>query len=419
MSRIRTHLPLVVILLLALALRLGWVLRLGDTIDPGLPDQREYYEIARNHLAGNGLAFFDARFSQEVRAFRMPGYPLFLALCIGHVPAARIAQAVLDTSTVLAAFLLARRWLPGKTALIAALLVALNPFLIYFTGLLLTETLFTCLLTWGLVLLVWRRNFLWGGLVLALSIHVRPGAALLPLLLGILAVFVIRRFEPPGPQRWFKLPVGTTMLLLTVLALLPWAVRNKVVLGHWVWLSTGGGIARCDGFHADATGASDQRFVTGAEMRVRLRPLGELDRDRYLNEQASKWTSETMRKEPMRLAELSARKAARTWSPVPLSAEYGSRPLYRAVGWAYSAPLLALACAGLVSRSIDRPGKWLLLAVLVYLTMGAVATVGSLRYRMPGEPILAVLAAAAAQSALQWLSRPRYKREPENLAEQL
>ena len=37
---------------------------------------------------------------------------------------------------------------------------------------------------------------------------------------------------------------GTSMLLLTILMLLPWAIRNHRVLGQWVWTSTNAGITR-------------------------------------------------------------------------------------------------------------------------------------------------------------------------------
>ena len=64
----------------------------------------------------------------------------------------RLAQALLDTSTVLAIYLLARRFREERGALVAAAIVAVNPFLIYFSGLVLSETLFTAMLAWGLYL---------------------------------------------------------------------------------------------------------------------------------------------------------------------------------------------------------------------------------------------------------------------------
>ena len=84
---------------------------------------------------------------------------------------------MLDTSTILAVFLLARRFLPPAACVFAAVFVGFNPFLIYFSSLILSETLFIALLAWGMLLLtaryvVDRRDRA------PLSILVRPSAML-------------------------------------------------------------------------------------------------------------------------------------------------------------------------------------------------------------------------------------------------
>jgi hypothetical protein len=139
----------------ALLVRVGWVLRLStdEATLRVLPDQVEYLDLGRNLLQKRSLEFYDQRFEQTVKAYRTPGYPVLIAMCGANVRAVRLAQALLDTSTVLAAYLLARRWLPPRACLFAAFLVAINPFLIYFTGLILTETLFIAMLAWGMALL--------------------------------------------------------------------------------------------------------------------------------------------------------------------------------------------------------------------------------------------------------------------------
>ena len=383
------------ILLVALILRVGWaVSRPADdaSIDQ-LPDQREYLEIARSFFRGEGLNFADPRFVQTVYAYRTPGYPLFLAACGANVRIARIAQCLLDTSTVLAAYLLARRWLDSGPALFAAALVALNPFLVYFCGLLLTETLFTTLLAWGMVLLMSRRTIPWltGGAIIALSVLVRPGALGMPILLGVLAAIANRRTEEPYHRRW-PLPVGTTMLLLTLLALLPWAMRNHRVVGRWVWTSTNSGITSYDGFNPDAAGASDQGFV---RTMPQLRIMNETERNEYLGGLASQY----VRQNPRRSLELAGAKVARTWSPRPLSSEF-SRPAYVAAALAYSVPFDVLVLCGLLAGRIPRTAKLYLAGPALYLTLAAATSVGSLRYRIPAEVPMAVLAAAS----LGWLA---------------
>src|SRR5687768_18224785 len=97
-------LALWIVLLAALALRVGWgVTRpVDDAAINQLPDQREYLDTARTFLNGEGLSFADPRFGQRVYAHRTPGYPLLIAATGGNIRITRIVQAILDTSTVLA-----------------------------------------------------------------------------------------------------------------------------------------------------------------------------------------------------------------------------------------------------------------------------------------------------------------------------
>lgn len=405
------------ILLAALILRLGWVWHVSVSRQElsALPDQVEYFDLGRHLRGGEGLWFFDARFQDRVYAYRTPLYPMFLAACGTSPMAIRIVQGVLDTATVLAIFLLARRWLPKGPSLFAAALVAFNPYLIYFSGLLLTETLFTAMLAWGMVLIVrsggpWpaRKSlaFAWlgGALLLALSVLVRPGALLLPVALGIAAAFAHRTSpqsdvnrEAARAYRWWQLPPATTLLVLTGLVLLPWAVRNEVRVHSWVWTTTDKGITRYDGFNPDATGASDQAFVKRMPL---LNLMDEVARDRYLSDLADEY----VRAHPLRDVQLAGMKIARTWSPVPLSQQFGSRRLLVVIGLCFGLPVDLLILAGLLRRRLPRSAKALLLVPAIYFTAAATLSVGSLRYRIPADPPMAILAAAsiaARRSATQ------------------
>ena len=414
----REFMSLAGLLGVALVLRLGWGLLQPAVIDERLPDQREYLELAENLIAGEGLWFYDPRFYQDVKAFRTPGYPVFLAALGANVRAARAAQALLDVSTVLAAYLLARKWMGHWPSFMAAFLVAFNPFLVYFSGLILTETLYTAMLAWGMVLLAWERNFLWGGLVLAVSVLVRPSAVLLTVALGYAAVFATRVPGEIDTKRrpWMRVPVGATMLVLTALVLTPWAVRNKTVVGTWVVLTTNGGVTKYDGFHPEADGSSDQRFLATKEFAT-LRQLNEVQRDRVLSEKANEWIRQTWRERPRDLMKLTLLKVARTWSPVPLSDDFGSRWIYRAAALAFSIPFYLLVVVGLWTGprkgGLSGWGKLFLLTPAVYFTLVHAMTVGSLRYRVPVEPLLAVLAASGVMVIGAQFRPPEWKRAGE------
>ena len=232
-----------------------------------------------------------------------------------------------------------------------------------------------------------RWAWLGGGLLLALSVLVRPGAAALPLLLGLAAALANRADSTPRLPRW-PLPVLATMLLLTLLVLFPWAVRNRWVLKSWVWTSTNSGITQYDGFNPDADGSSDQRFVDSMPWTLDMTELG---RCRYFQQLADDWIAN----HPSQALGLAVVKVARTLSPVPLGSEYASRKIYVIVGLIFGSGLDVLILIGLWGQNLPRSAKWLLLAPLIYLVAAAALSVGSLRYRIPAEPPMAIVAAAA------------------------
>jgi 4-amino-4-deoxy-L-arabinose transferase-like glycosyltransferase len=399
------RIALAAVMLLGLGIRLAWGLRQPSdaaAIDR-LPDQREYLELGRHLLTHQGLWFIDPRFDSAVSAYRTPGYPLLVRWCAANPRIIRIVQAGLDCATVLAIFLLARRWLGVNGALIAAVLVALNPYLVFFSGLILSETLFTAMLCWGMALLVlsggpwpagWRVwPWLAGGLLLALAVLVRPGAFFLPVLLGVAAALANRLHHGPYRTTW-PLPVATLMLVLTAAVLFPWAARNRVLLGSWVWTATDAGITRYDGFNPDATGASNQSYVAYMPW---TRDMSEVARSRYWGQLADDW----IRAHPAQSLSLALIKIGRTWSPMPLSSEYGSRRIYVIVGLCYGVTLDVLVLAGLWLGGVGGPAKRMLLLPAIYFTVAAALSVGSLRYRIPAEPPMAILAASAVSRAYQ------------------
>jgi 4-amino-4-deoxy-L-arabinose transferase-like glycosyltransferase len=382
--------------------RLGWVFDQSRKPEPDakLPDQFEYLQLGRNLLQNRTLYFHDLRFDQNVYAYRAPGYPAFVAMFGGNVIAVRVAQALIDTSTVLAIYLLARRWLNSTGALTAAALVAFNPFLVYFTALILTETLFTAMLAWGIYLLTGAgRQSLFGILLLALTVHVRPSAIGLVILLAFVAGLRVR-FRTAIIQSAFAAAV-------VCLALAPWAIRNRLhpSLKTWIWTTTNSGITTYDGFHDAATGASDQSAFLD-RLLPDLKAMTEIQRDDFLGREAHKW----IRAHPGRSAKLALVKIARTWSPVPLSSNYGTR-LYVVAGLIYSVPLYILFLLGICCGQVPRSVKFLLAAPAIYFTAIHAVSVGSLRYRVPAEPPMGVIAGAAVCA---WTSRRRRNHSIDN-----
>jgi hypothetical protein len=455
----RHRFVLIAVLAGSVLVRLGWALsRLaGQASLSGLPDQVEYLGLARNFLHAGMLCFFDPRFGQTAWAYRMPGYPVFVAACGGSLRVVRGVQAVLDASTVLAVYLLGRRILDGRACLIAgagrpggarhsgrshlagmqpglpppaikeirqsaaaplwaAALVAVNPFLIYFGGLILSETLFTAMLAWGMYLLsdphpspppeyqgrgqnrrmpMGRVSWWAGVLLLSGSVIVRPEAAFLAPLL-VLAGWAMN-CASPAAYKWGWVSVVVCIGVI-FLMLLPWERRNSLILGRSVWLTTNGGITLYDGNHLGADGSSNQSFLTDMPQ---LTKMGEVERNAYLTARAEDF----IERHPGEFIELAIRKLARTWSPMPLSKEFGSRGHVLAA-LAYFSPFDVLVLLGLISFRLRPSAKVFLMMPAIYLTAVHALTVGSLRYLVPAEAPMAIVAALVL-SGIGEPGRPR------------
>lgn len=176
--------------LLALGARLVFVCLYHSPRDYVFSDMSIYDLRARNLLSG-ALSAWDS--------FTPVGYPAFLALTYrlgGDAFTVGVLQALLGALTTLSTFALARRVFRSQLAAAAVGLVsALHPPAIFYTGFLLTETSFSCLLVgaaWALAASIQRRSR-WGffacGLLLGLGATVRPNLLLflpcVPWLIGL------------------------------------------------------------------------------------------------------------------------------------------------------------------------------------------------------------------------------------------
>lgn len=380
----------------AFVLRAAWVLYRWQTHGAALayPDEELHWQLANNLIHHGALVTDDGRF-----AARMPLYPLFLTLFAGlgsaGVLAARLAQAVLGAATAGLAYRVARKACGPRGAALAGLLVCCDPFGIFFANLLLTEVLFT-LLAIGLTVCAWEwlaeggTSRALGGVALLgpALVLTRPSALGWVLLLWALLGYLAWR-QRAARQRPFALLVCPVAL---VVPLLPWGVRNKVVLDSFALLSTNGGVTLYDAQGPQADGSGDQSFLNELP---ELRGLDEVALDRTLTRLALA----QMRANPGRALRLAGVKFLRTWSLTPNVAEYRSGTAAYA-GAAYTAVVLFGGVLGLLrGATAPRFGTsaraWpaLIWLPVVYFTLVHGVYVGSVRYRVPLMPFVALAAA--------------------------
>jgi hypothetical protein len=387
-----------IIFLIALSARATWgtyrhVTRADTAPVLEFPDEQQYWMIAESLASGNGM-----RDELGFRASRMPLYPAtlsFFARLSGGVLLAMVFHWLIGALAATVAAALAGRLVNPRVGGVAGLLVAVDPFLVFSSSLLLTETPFILamlLLFLALAQLVTVRSptiplgrILAVGLLSALCVHLRESS--LGLILGVLLLVALRRrFDPPA----CKLIGGT--LFVVVLTLVPWMLRNNAILGEPVWLTTRGGISLYDGVGPQADGTSDLGDI---KAMPEVANLTELQWDDYFMRKAMS----AIRDDPGRVLKLAIVKIRRMWNPMPNVETYQSA-MVRLIAAVWCIPTFALAIAGgiILLKRRDRVAMWrvgLLLLPTIYFTALHSVFVGSIRYRLPAVVTLEILAAVA------------------------
>lgn len=388
------------IAILALTARLALVGLMPETID--FPDERDYDTIARSLVKGTGFQEADGR-----RAGRAPGYPVFLAalylLGLDTPRAVFIIQAFCGTLTCVLLCFLAKKLFGGKTAAFAGLIAALYPFFIYFTGLLLSETLFILFLVAFFLLLEtrsgpglsWPRRLavpILAGILAGVLTHLRSSFLLFPF---FLLPFVLLRRKP----RRNALAGWALMLLFMALTLSPWVWRNYRLFGHFIPTTLQAGESLYEANSPYATGGPAMNESQTPWDRITAgQKLNEYERDRFFRDKAIKY----IREHPGRFAQLALIKLKRFWNPIPNYRHFRS-PLYIAISLSAYLPVILLALCGLIRNRSHKALLLYSLSPVFYYTALHAVFVGSVRYRIPVMAFVILLAGAGAAVVVAWV----------------
>lgn len=382
------------IFLAALAARLAWAVcagRFWGYRDDGAYDDGVFLDMARG-LLGRG----------PVALTHPPLYPLALApfLVLGEagVSLARWAQMLLSAYTAVLAGRLAGALRLGRPAVLTAgLFVALHPMLIFFSARMMSESLFLALaagffLAW---LGAWKtglpRDAALAGLLGGLAALTRP--VMLPFG-GVLACVALwRRREQP---RWAAL-VAVCGLVWTA-TLVPWTARNWSAHRRFAPVTVQGGWNFYEGLTVDPDEIRFKRAQAMGEEALELGLRDPFARDEHFGAKARSW----VRANPVAFLRLCAVKAVRFWRLAP---EPPHSRLARLIAGAFTLALFAAALAGLPAAAAA-PGAWFLLAWAAHLNLLHAVFASNLRYRLPIEPVLAVLAGAGLAAFLRRRAPP-------------
>jgi len=186
-----------------------------------------------------------------------PAYLMSLKVFIGNtIAAARVMNVVIALALVVTLFAVFKSWLSDREQLVFILVTALFPNLVLSSNVILSDYLFTLFL-WIAVWIYLRRkhsiaSFAAMGLVLAVMSYLRPVALLLPLV-------VVAALWWGGEWKACRY-AALAGLLVFVVVLAPWTVRNYRVFGAFVPISTNGGYNFRMGSHPGASGGVNHDF---------------------------------------------------------------------------------------------------------------------------------------------------------------
>jgi len=411
---------------------IGLLLRTGFALfywvgQPLTHDEREYLALARSVARGDGFTYpADEPSPGTGQQFgRAPGYPLFLAALgitapADHAPRrVQVAQACAGALGIWFIASIARRAAGDRAGIAAAAVAAVYPPLVFMPAYVLSETVYSTLaLAIALVLGSnqgqtrvrpgsdpgqtgvrpgsdpfwtggeWVARFAFAGFLTGVAILTRPATLFF---LPFLALWMV------GRRAYLA---TTAFLIVAVLCVAPWTIRNHRLYGRWIAVASEGGVTFWTGNHPLAVGDGDlaaNPAIKRAELEFRAAHPGltpeQLEPLYYRD--AFDW----IRREPGAWLALLARKAL--YTVVPLGPSYALHSVkYVAASVVPYLLVLPAAIAGALSwRHARRTGSspaplWLMAAGTI---AAGLVFFPQERFRIPViDPALIVTAALGA-----------------------
>lgn len=372
------------ILPIAIVLALG--LRIAAAIV--LPDQ--HFPDSASYRLGAASLWTTGRISETLV---MPLYPVLIGLT-----GPGWGQVTLDVLLSAALVWLVHRVVltmfgDRAAAALAALATSIYPFFIFYAVVGVTETLYITLLL-GTFDCWYRKRFLAAAVLAVLSILTRPTLDLLNPLLILVFALAVHRMSFAAGLRQLAVYAAVYCVLMS-----PWWLHNYRAYGTFVHLNLGSGVMLYTGnnpLNRSGGGLRSERaaepFDTIADPLVRDRAMWKAGVD-YI------------RTHPKRFAELAIAKFLRFWRPWPYAQDYVT-PLYISLSLLSFVPTLLLTILYLVAwgwrdRAVIAP----IFLLAGYMTAVHMVLASSLRYRLPLEPFMIILAATAVSRFGHWLEQ--------------
>ena len=391
------------ILAVAVALRVAWSIAI-----PVVPvSDGDAYDILARMIAEHGVYGWapdrpTAYWPVGTAAIYAAVYFFF-----GHNYTAIVVLNIIMSSAIVGLTIwLGRIFFNDTIALVAGGLMAIWPTEIGFVTILSSELPFTVFFLSGL--LAWFNNRIapWfiravvGGIAFGGAIYVRPAAMFLPFVAWLSAI-----------PNWRKLRDTLPMLLATIImigvTIAPWSIRNTKLFGHFVGLSTNGGISLWVGNNPNATGYYMDPYYKDM-MPASMEQWGEYERNKVFTQAALRYIVEN----PASFVARSLKKAvliyigettAVHWNVEGLKQRFGESVLFplKLLTQGFWTVMLLLSVAGLILL-LKQDGLLLTftnptILISVYFTAFYAVFLAGDRYHFPSHAFIALLAANTIQ----------------------
>jgi 4-amino-4-deoxy-L-arabinose transferase-like glycosyltransferase len=387
------------VLLLAIALRLAW-----GTLIPVVPvSDGDAYDISARMLAEHGVYGWAPDRPSAYWPVGISAIYAALYFVFGHsFTSIVILNIALSSAIVGLTIWLGRIFFNDTIGLIAGGLMAIWPTEVAFVTILSSELPFTLLFLLGFVawfsirITNWFVRAVASGLAFGAATYVRPAAILLPIVLWLSALPNWRKLRE-------RLPVLLLAIIVIGVTIAPWSIRNTKLFGHFVMLSTNGGVTLWIGNNPNSTGYYMDPY---ADPPASTKGLNEYEQDKAFQKEALRYIFE----KPASFVARSMKKAvliyigettAIHWNVEGLKQRFGESVLFplKLLTQSFWTVVLLLALAGLIIM-LKEFGPVPTLTNPAVLTLGYFTAFYSLflaadRYHFPSHPFVALLAANA------------------------
>ena len=375
------------ILLFSLILRL---LFLNFFPELNFPDARAYEAIGKQIFSGELIT----------NHIYMPLYPILTYLSGGGV-LKNLVDIFLSVGMVWVIYELTYQLFKNKvSSLFAAIISSAYPHFVFYSISGLTETFFTLFLLISF-LLFYKEKYFFAIISLISLVLIRPSLDLLNIFLVIsFTFFVFQRGYIKTIKHCF------IYILLYVILMAPWWAHQYSKYGEFVRLNLGDGIVLYSGNNPlNETGGGVGRYVGKSDMDLSHfnKIVSPIDRNNAMKVSAKNFIIEN----PGRFLELSYRKFIRFWRLWPYTEDY--QQWYTIVASLISYGAVLFMAIGFVIKTSKKHFRKLIpiYALISYLTLVHMITIGSIRYRFPLEPFLIIFASQYLYILLQnknWLN---------------